>query len=204
MADCSRAAVLNIATVKKLIITIAKLGFTGLELYTEDTYEITEEPYFGHLRGKYTKTEIKELDEFSKKYDIELIPCIQTLAHLDNIFLWPRFDEIHDIWDCLLIDNEKTYDLIDKMFKNVAESFSSRIINIGYDEAYYAGRGAYLDKNGYINKVDLLYKHLKKVTEIGKKYGFKCIVYSDMFFNNKVDRFSPELSRVTYIKVYIS
>lgn len=195
MADCSRAAVLNIPTVKKLIVLLAKLGFNGLQLYTEDTYEITEEPYFGHLRGRYTKTEIKELDAFAKQYGIELIPCIQTLAHLDNIFLWPRFDELHDTWDCLMIGNDKTYEFIESMFKNIAESFSSRTVNIGYDEAYYAGRGAYLDKNGYRNKIDILYEHLKKVTAIGEKYGFKCIVYSDMFFNNKSCLDKPDLPK---------
>lgn len=185
MYDCSRAAVLNVSTVKKLIVYLAKLGFTGLELYTEDTYEITEEPYFGHLRGRFSKTEIREIDGFAKNYGIELIPCIQTLAHLDNIFLWPRFDDIHDNWDCLLIGDDKTYDLIEKMFKNIADCFSSRTINIGYDEAYYAGRGKFLDKNGYKNKTEILFEHLKKVTAIGGKYGFKCVIYSDMFFNNK-------------------
>ena len=93
MLDCSRSAVLNIATCKKLIVMLAKLGYNALELYTEDTYEIPSEPYFGHIRGRYTQKELKELDAYAKQYGIELIPCIQTLAHLDNIFL-----PIHRLW----------------------------------------------------------------------------------------------------------
>ena len=184
MLDCSRSAVLNIETCKKLIVMLAKLGYNALELYTEDTYEIPSEPYFGHIRGRYTQKELKDLDAYAKQYGIELIPCIQTLAHLDNIFLWPKYWDIHDIWDCLLIDNEKTYSLIDKMFQSVSECFTSRTIHIGYDEAYYAGRGAYLDKNGYVAKSDLLRFHLEKVLSIAKKYGFTCKVYADMFLHN--------------------
>lgn len=185
MYDCSRAAVLNMDTIKKLIIQLAKLGYTGLELYTEDTYEITEEPYFGHLRGRLTKNELKEIDEYASNVGIELIPCIQTLAHLESLFLWPHFEDVYDLHDCLLIDEPKTYELIDNMFKTCAECFTSRTINIGYDESYFAGRGKYLDNHGLKNKTDLLFDHLIKVTNIASKYGFKCVVYSDMFFNNK-------------------
>ena len=186
MLDCSRCAVINFESYKKLIVLLAKLGYTSIELYTEDTYEIVDEPYFGHMRGRYSQTEIKEMDEFAARYGIELIPCIQTLAHLDNIFLWPRYEEIHDMWDCILIGEEKTYTLIDKMFRAISECFRSRKVNIGFDEAYYAGRGAYLDRYGYADKTDLLEKHLKRVLDIADKYGFKCKMYADMFFKNGV------------------
>ena len=184
MLDCSRSAVLNIKTCKDLIVLLAKLGFNALELYTEDTYEIPSEPYFGHLRGRYTKAELKDLDAFARGYGIELIPCMQTLTHLDNIFLWPEYWDIHDIWDCLLVEDEKSYALIDKMFAAVADCFSSRTIHIGFDEAYYSGRGKYFDKIGCIDKKKILRSHLEKVLSIAKKYGFNCKVYADMFLHN--------------------
>ena len=33
-----------------------------MQLYTEDVYEPEGEAYFGYLRGRYTKRELKELD----------------------------------------------------------------------------------------------------------------------------------------------
>ena len=60
MLDCSRNAVRNIATVKKLIRNLAMLGYNSLMLYTEDTYEVDGEPLFGYLRGRYGKEELKE------------------------------------------------------------------------------------------------------------------------------------------------
>ena len=45
------------------------------------------------------------------------------------------------------------------------------------------GLGRYLDKHGYVNRFELLLKHLNKVCEIAQKYGFKPMMWVDMFFN---------------------
>jgi hypothetical protein len=74
MVDCSRNAVLNLQTVKKLIRILAMLDYTSMMLYTEDTYEVIDEPVFGYLRGRYTIAEMKEIDEYAKSYGIEMIP----------------------------------------------------------------------------------------------------------------------------------
>lgn len=184
MADASRAAAPTVESCKKLIVLLAKLGYTALELYTEDTYEIPGEPYFGHLRGRYTQAELRELDACAKQYGIELVPCIQTLAHLGGLFVWPTYANVHDTYDCLLVDNEKTYELIDKMFASMRAALSSKTIHIGYDESYYAGRGKYLDQNGYPDKAQLLRRHLARVLELAAKYGFRCKIYADMFFKD--------------------
>ena len=109
------------------------MGFTYLELYTEDTFEVRNQPYFGYLRGRYTKEELKELDAYAKGFGIELVPCIQTLAHLNCIFKWDVYEEVHDVNDILLLREEKTYALLEDMFATVAEAFTSRRINIGMD-----------------------------------------------------------------------
>lgn len=102
MLDCSRNAVMNVNSLKKWIDICAKIGFNTVLLYTEDTYEIPEEPYFGYLRGRYSQAEIKEVDAFAKERGVELIPCIQTLAHVNGIVRWPAFAPIIDTADILL------------------------------------------------------------------------------------------------------
>jgi hypothetical protein len=88
MADMSRNAVYNIPTAKQMIRKLALCGYNSLMLYTEDTYEMTEYPYFGYMRGRFTKAELKELDDYADSFGIELIPCIQTLAHLNAALQW--------------------------------------------------------------------------------------------------------------------
>ena len=91
LLDCSRNAVMKPEEVKKLILFLEKAGYNCLELYTEDTYELEGEPRFGYLRGRYTKAELKELDAFGKEHGVELIPCIETLGHLEKIFEWKEY-----------------------------------------------------------------------------------------------------------------
>jgi len=182
MLDCSRNAVMKVSEVKRFIDILSKMGYNCLELYTEDTYEIKGEPYFGYLRGRYTGEEIKEIDAYAKEKGVELIPCVQTLAHFTALVRHPAYSDIVDTNDILLIDEPKTYELIDKIFATLAENFTSRLVNIGMDEAHMVGLGKYLDKHGYQNRYELLLRHLNKVAEIAKKYGFKAHMWSDMFF----------------------
>lgn len=182
MLDCSRNAVMKPAVVKKFIDCLAKMGYNTLELYTEDTFRPEGEPYFGYLRGGYTGEEIREIDAYAASRGIELIPCIQTLAHFTNLVKLPVYRSIVDTADILLIDEEKTYALLDKLFAFAADNFTSRLINIGMDEAHMVGLGAYLDKHGYTDRFGLLVRHLSRVAEIAAKYGFKPHMWSDMFF----------------------
>ena len=81
-------------------------------LYTEDTYEVEGQPYFGAYRGKYTKDEIKELDAYASMFGVELVPCIQTLAHLHNALKWPGMDKIRDSADILQPEKRKLISLL--------------------------------------------------------------------------------------------
>ena len=182
MLDNSRNAVVNMCTLKKQIRQMALMGFHSLLLYTEDTYEIPGEPFWGYMRGRFTGEELKELDQYGRIFGIELVPCIQSLAHLNQIFQWDAYQEVRDISDILLCGEAKTYELLDKMIKRCSECFSSRKINIGMDEAELTGRGKYLNRNGYQPVADIMLAHLDKVTAICRKYGFRPMMWSDMFF----------------------
>lgn len=183
MVDCSRNAVRKVETVKKLIRNLALMGYNSLMLYTEDTYEVDDEPVFGYLRGKYTKAEMKELDEYALALGIELIPCIQTLAHLNQLtrYKYSHF-KCFDCSDILMVGNNRTYQLIENMFKTLRECYTTKRIHIGMDEAWLMGRGEYLTVNGYRNPFDIICEHLNIVCEIAKKYNFTPIIWSDMFW----------------------
>lgn len=181
MIDCSRNGVMTVSAIKRYADLLAKMGYNVIMLYTEDTYEVNGEPYFGYLRGRYTKEELKEIDRYCVKLGIELIPCIQTLAHLNAIFKWQKYQSIRDCDDVLLVGEQKTYDLIESIFATISECFTSRKIHIGMDEAYKVGLGKYLQNNGYRKRFSVINEHLHKVCEIAKKYNFSPMIWSDMF-----------------------
>ena len=182
MIDMSRNAVMNMDGLKRFLPLLKKMGYNCVMLYTEDTYEVDGEPYFGYMRGRYTKAEMKEIDAFAASLGITMIPCIQTLAHLNGIFRWNKYPR--DCDDILMVGDERTYELIDHMFATLSECFASRKIHIGMDETWMLGRGKYLNKNGYESAHSIVKTHLAKVCEIAGKYGYEVMMWGDMFFRS--------------------
>ena len=181
MLDCSRNAVFTVEKVKSVIRTLAKMGMNVLMLYTEDTYEVPGEPYFGSYRGRYTKAEIQEMDAYASMFGIELVPCIQTLAHLHNALKWPGKNEIKDSTDVLIVGKEETYTFIEELLQSVKEAFSTRRVHLGMDEAVLLGLGKYLKENGYEKGSVLIREHCKRVLAICKKLGLEPMIWSDMY-----------------------
>lgn len=182
MADCSRNAVLNRDGFCKLVMQLARMGYTVLQLYIEDVYELPEYPYFGWGRGRYTAEDLRWMDDFADSFGIELIPAIQTLAHLRQIFRWGVFRDVHDLDDILLAGEDKTYELIDAMFRQFSSCLRSRRINIGMDEAHLVGLGKYLDKHGYRDRMQIMLDHFSRVHALANRHGLHPMMWSDMFF----------------------
>lgn len=182
MADVSRNAVLNVASVKLMLRKMSLMGLNAYMLYTEDTYEIEGRPYFGYMRGRYTKAELKELDAYAAALGIELIPCIQTLGHLATHLRWAASGKYKDTANVMLVGADATYALIDDMLKTAKECFTSRRIHLGLDETKDLGLGKYLSQNGYRVGHEIYLEHLNKVTEMAIAHGFAPMMWSDMFF----------------------
>ncbi len=182
MADMSRDAVYNIPSAKRMIRYLALMGYDSLMLYTEDTYEVPEYPYFGHMRGRFSKDELRELDDYADMFGIEVIPCIQTLAHLATALRWPGLRAINDVNDIMLVGDENTYKFIDACLKVCVECFRSRRINVGMDEAHALGLGKYLARNGYRPATEIMLEHLDRVVGLCRENGLEPMIWSDMFF----------------------
>lgn len=183
MLDCSRNSVPKVQTVKKLVRHLAFMGYDSLQLYTEDTFVVEKQPYFGYLRNPYTESDIREIDDYCRLFGIELVPCIQTLAHFNTLTRDYALDYLFDVNDILLVGEDTTYAFIEDLIATVAKCFTSRRINIGMDEAYMLGRGRYMDRNGARPRFDIMAEHLDRVNGICQKYGMQPMMWSDMFFS---------------------
>lgn len=187
MFDCSRNAVINVCTAKYFLRQMAVMGFNTFMLYTEDTYEIESEPYFGYMRGRYSLDEIREIDDYAYSLGIEVIPCIQTLAHLEQFLKWQAASAYRDTAEVLLCESEPTYTLIEKMLTAISSAVRSKRIHIGMDEAHTLGLGGYLDKFGYKTRIELMQKHTARVKAITDRLGLKPMMWGDMLFRLYVD-----------------
>ena len=182
MLDCSRNAVMRVEHLKRWLRQLALLGYNMVMLYTEETYELADEPRFGYLRGRYTAEELREIDDYANALGMEMIGCIQTLGHLEKVLRWPAYNKVRDTSSVLLADEPATYELIDKMIGQFAGVYRSRRIHVGMDETHDLGRGRYMDRFGYRRGFDIFNKHLAKVVKLCKKHGLEPMIWSDMYF----------------------
>ena len=178
MLDCSRNGIMTVENIKKFIDLIKKMGYNQLFLHMEDTYEVEGEPYFGYLRGRYSIKELNEIEEYGYRAGVELVPLTQTLAHMESLLQWPNYRAFSDDATTLLVGDERTYELIDRMYASIRKAFPrARYLHTSMDEAHNLGKGKYRDIHGDVPRIDIMVEHINRVCEIAKKYGFKPMIW---------------------------
>lgn len=182
MLDVSRGMVMRVEHLKKWLRRMSLAGYTQVQLYCEDVYELEDEPFFGAFRGAYSLEELQEIDEYASRLGIEMVGCIQTLAHLEQILRHPPYVKLQDTPRIMMVGNPEADALVDKMIAFWSKAFRSRNIHIGMDEAQGLGRGRYHLFNGCVSGFDLMNQQLKMVSGVCAKYGMKPMMWSDMYF----------------------
>ncbi|EIQ00529.1 N-acetyl-beta-hexosaminidase [Opitutaceae bacterium TAV1] len=182
MLDVSRNGVLRVPVIERIIRHLALMGINQLMLYTEDTYEIPGEPLFGYFRGRYTQEDLRHIDDYAAALGIEVVPCIQTLGHLEQVLQWPPYRPLQDTGGVLLAGDAGSEALVEKMIAAASSPFRSRRIHIGMDEAHGIGSGQYRFRNGLQPPFEILATHLERTAAICRRLGLAPMIWSDMYF----------------------
>lgn len=182
MLDVSRNMVMRPEHFKKWLRCMALCGCNEVLLYCEDTYELDDEPFFGSHRAPYSLEELRDMDAYAAALGIELVGCIQTLGHMEQL-LWHRhYASMTDSERIMLVDSVETEKLIRKMISFWSSAFRSRRIHVGMDEAHGLGRGLHQTLHGAEKESSIMTRHLKLVSDICKENGLAPMIWSDMFF----------------------
>ena len=188
MLDVSRGKILRVEKVKAYIDYLACMGMNALMLYTEDVFELEGYPLFGYMRGRYSLEELRQIDDYAAQMGIECIPCIQTLGHMEQYLKWAQTASLQDTDSIMLVDDPRTYDLVEAMVKFMRSAFRSKRIHIGMDESNAFAFGRYMklfaDPAGYGHKArhSIFTRHLNRVCDICNAYNFHPMMWSDMFY----------------------
>lgn len=182
MLDVSRNGVMRIDVLEGLLQRLALMGLNRVMVYAEDTYEVPGEPFFGYGRGGYSQADLKQIDDIGHLYGIEIVPCIQTLGHLEQVLKWPVYSHLSDTHKVILADDADANAFIEKMLAAASAPVRSKRIHIGMDEAFGVGSGRYRLRNGLKPPFEVLTSHLGTVTEMCVRMGLEPMIWSDMFF----------------------
>lgn len=184
MIDASRCAVPSVKSMWRLLDRLAIMGYDMVMLYTEDTVKLENRPYFGYMRGAYTKNELVQMDDYAYEYGIEMIPCIECYGHMEKYLIWPEARAIKDMPSILLAREEKTFEFLDELIGHVSSCYRSKRIHIGMDEAHGMGRGVFMDKHGHVAPFEIFTEYMERLVSITDKYGLTPMMWSDMYFRN--------------------
>lgn len=182
MIDASRCAVPTVSAVKKLLDYMAVMGYSMAMMYTEDTVELENRPYFGYMRGRYTADELRQIDDYAYEYGIEVIPCLECYGHMHKYLIWKEAEPIKDTAGVLLAREEKTFQFLEELISKVTSCFRSRRIHVGMDEAWDMGRGKFLDKHGYVPPFEIFNEYMERLIAITDRHGLTPMMWSDMYF----------------------
>ena len=183
MIDASRNSVPAPGFLRDVLDRMALMGLNCLILYMEDVYELEGEPRFGYMRGGYTREQLRQLDDYAHPYGISIVASIQVLGHLEKVLRFPEYASLQDSPSCLLVGEEKTYELIGKMLQTIGQCLRSRMVIVGMDETHGLGEGRYRQKNGVRRPLDIFLEHLQRVHALARESGLEIALYSDMLFS---------------------
>ena len=180
MLDASRNGVPHVASLEQRIIELALLGINQLTLYTEDTFEVPGQPLVGYMRGPYTAAEIRRVVRFAKRFGIEMFPCIQTLAHLEQVLQYKRaYGTLRDTASVLSVNARGTRDLVAALIESAAAPYDGSAIHVGMDEPWDLGRGSVFEVGRAIDPRELYLRHLKTVSTLCAERKLEPIVWGD-------------------------
>lgn len=173
MLDISNNAVYKVNTIKRILTCISLMGYKRFMIYGKDNYKVNNNEYFGYLKGKYTIKELKEIDDFAFLLGIEVVPCIDVSAYLQENL---KFD-----YDNKIMNVEKEFEVIESIIYYLRDVFRSNKIHIDINKWL-----ACEEKQHEINKsdinIELITKYLNRINDIVKKYDFKPVIWDDLIY----------------------
>ena len=184
MDDLSRGPIPTMDFLKKEIRTMAMYKMNFFNLYTEHVFRLKSYPDIAPNDG-LTAEQIKELTDYARQYNIELIGNQQCFAHAEKMLRIPYYRNISDTRYNLNPGTELTYSFLEDMFAEVAPAYNSPFMNINCDETEGLGAGR---AKGYVDSVggaDNAYcRHINRVYDILQRYNKTVMMWGDIIAKN--------------------
>ncbi len=192
MLDVSRDRVPRQEELLKIVDILATLKYNHLQLYTEHTFAYAGHETVWKDASPITPQEIRELDDYCRTNGITLAANQNCFGHMARWLKHPRYAslaETHGNWYwngkqfpgpfSLCPGDPGSLDLIKDLLSQLLPNFSSKIINIGCDEALDVGQGRSKDavaKRG----AEVYFDFVRKVSDEVARAGFKPQFWADI------------------------
>ena len=183
MIDISYRGPISLGGLKEYFTYLGSMGYNQIWFYAEDMYEMPAKyAHFGYMRGRYSTEELRELDDFAYSIGIEIVPCIQTLGHMQHYLRWDEAYRYRETNMILRPGSEAVYEFIRDMLIAASKPFRSKRIHIGLDETAGLGMGKSFKPENYREPLDIFLEHVEKVAAMCEELGLRPMMWNDMVF----------------------
>lgn len=198
--DTTRGKVPTLGTLKLLADRLAGLKVNQLQLYIEHSFVFAFDPEIADEQNGLTPDQVRELDQFCRERFIDLVPAVATLGHMGRILSLPKYRHLAEIapeqsWEqmawpqrargfTLDVLNPESHALVEKIWSEILDVFSSPVVNICGDEPWNLAKGRNRDRIAPEKVGEAYIDHILRTHAICTKRGRRTQVWSDVVSNH--------------------
>lgn len=197
MLDISRNKIPSMKTLYRYIDFLSSIKINQLQLYMEGfSFAYPSFREYWKDMNPVTGEEIVLLEKYCSERFIELVPSINCFGHMHD---WLEKREIRHMaespygYDCawgndlppatLNPQDPDSFQLVEKIFADIAPYFSSEQFNVGCDETMELGQGKSRDLCEKQGRGKVYYDYVMKIYNIVKRMGRKMMFWGDIIID---------------------
>lgn len=196
MLDVSRGRVPRRATLEALVDLCARMRLNVLMLYVEHTFAFRRHPEIGEGASPLDAETILALDAYAADRGVELVPCLQSLGHMERILSLPRYQKLAESdrrWS-VSPSRPETYRLLEELYDEFLPLFRSDRFNANCDEPFDLGRGQSARRAPKKTPGELFSGHVEALQRLARKHGKRLMIWADFAYKHadQIPRLAPD------------
>ncbi|MCP4904583.1 MAG: family 20 glycosylhydrolase [bacterium] len=197
MLDVSRGKVPSRHTVEELIDLCSRLRLNVLMLYVEHTFDFRAHPEVGAGASPLDAQTILAIDTYAAERGVELIPCLQSLGHMEHVLSLDRYAKLAEsdrLWS-LSPSRSETYDFLGDLYDEFLPLFRSARFNANCDEPFDLGRGQSAERFPRKSPGRLFADHVSRLRRLAGRHEKKLMIWADFALGHpdQIDRIERDV-----------
>ena len=208
--DQARGRSFKLDTLKKQIDVLSRYKINQYQLYIEQSFAFRGFSEMWREDSVLTPEEIMEVDKYCADRDIDFVPSLASFGHLYELLKTKSYEDICELEDTagkpfsfwekmqhhtVNVADERSFEVIKKMFDEYLPLFSSKYVNICADETFDLGKGKSKELADKIGTDRMYMEFLKKLCEYVVSKGKVPMFWGDIIC--KFPEFIKELPKET-------
>ncbi|MCD8165158.1 MAG: beta-N-acetylhexosaminidase [Bacteroides sp.] len=198
--DISRGPTSTVEFVKEQIRHLSEMKYNGLTFYIEHVVQPLSHPDFAPVNGKFTMEDIREICNYAREYQMEVIGSFQCFGHFENILAVEKYASLGDTPSMIAPLNPDARSFLQTVLGELADTFSSDYFNINCDEVWDLGKSKSAGRVAEIGADRFFADHILFLHQTLGAKGKKIMMWGDMImkYPHLIDRLPRDIVYLTW------